>query len=86
MAWNNCVVAQLGITNSHQGSTCQFARHYAIRLGSDNFDATYNDQFKFTTDTGEGINFANKQKCRCIGITPFHEIPPAPPSLNVGDR
>ena len=60
MSWNNGVVVQLGITNSYQGSTGQFARHYAIRYGSNSFDAFQSDQFKFTA-TGEGINFANKQ-------------------------
>ena len=86
MSWNNGVVVQLGITDSYQGSTGRFASHYAIRYGSHSCDASQRDQFKLTIDTGEGINFANKQKCICIGIMACDEIPLAPPSLNVGDR
>ena len=39
MYWNNSGVAQLGITDSNQGSTCHSARHDAIRHGPNNVDA-----------------------------------------------
>ena len=86
IAWNNGVGIQLGITNSYQRSTRQFARQEAIRYGSNNFDALFKDQLKFTMGTGEGINLEFEQKCIRIGNMPVDEIPLAPPSLNVGER